>query len=296
MPSLTYSGTFGGLNGNKEDGITATLTASNALPENAIIMNVTYSLEMSSKTYNTTKRWRMHWFAVGSDTGSPYAKKRTSNDSYTDLDYMIASNRQTLTGNMKYTQSDVSVFSKNTVVLYAKVYNTSTGTSFMNEVSITIEYELPNISVPTNLKVNGKTSDSRRYAVLTWTSSKMTGTTGGINYGYRVNGKASSDKIVLTGNTQTGTITYEIPEDVLLSYGEGVKITIQVYAVKPDLQNYTTEMSNSVTFTLRLDNTVSYHDGSKWVECVMHYHDGTKWVQVDPYYHDGNSWKLCNKT
>jgi len=42
--------------------------------------------------------------------------------------------------------------------------------------------------------------------------------------------------------------------------------------------------------------TVSYYDGSTWVECVPYYYTGTEWQEVWPYYWDGTKWVLCSRT
>lgn len=43
-------------------------------------------------------------------------------------------------------------------------------------------------------------------------------------------------------------------------------------------------------------HTISYHNGTEWVECEVYYHDGTNWVLVDPYYHNGSEWILCDSS
>jgi hypothetical protein len=42
--------------------------------------------------------------------------------------------------------------------------------------------------------------------------------------------------------------------------------------------------------------TVSYYDGTQWVECVPYYYDGSAWQEVYPYYYDGSGWQLCSRT
>ena len=42
--------------------------------------------------------------------------------------------------------------------------------------------------------------------------------------------------------------------------------------------------------------TVSYYNGSAWVECIPYYYTGSGWQEVWPYYYNGSEWVLCSKT
>lgn len=45
---------------------------------------------------------------------------------------------------------------------------------------------------------------------------------------------------------------------------------------------------------LQTSHTISYHNGTEWVQCEVYYHDGENWVLCDPYYHDGTDWVLVD--
>ena len=67
--TVKYSGDFGGVTAGT-DGKSTTLTGS-ALPANAVIDNITYSLSITAGGYSSSKKWCLHSFYLGS--GSPSA-------------------------------------------------------------------------------------------------------------------------------------------------------------------------------------------------------------------------------
>ncbi len=56
---------------------------------------------------------------------------------------------------------------------------------------------------------------------------------------------------------------------------------------------WTTPTGSAFTYTAH--RTVSYHDGSGWVECIVYYHDGSSWVECVPYYYSGG-WIECSNS
>lgn len=54
------------------------------------------------------------------------------------------------------------------------------------------------------------------------------------------------------------------------------------------------ESSLTLSYEVPTSHTISYHNGTEWVQCEVYYHDGTNWVLVDPYYHNGGEWILCD--
>lgn len=47
---------------------------------------------------------------------------------------------------------------------------------------------------------------------------------------------------------------------------------------------------------VKTSHTISYHNGTEWIECEVYYHDGEKWILCDPYYHNGEEWTLCSSS
>lgn len=74
------------------------------------------------------------------------------------------------------------------------------------------------------------------------------------------------------------TVTSSISEGIGYVYGASTMANLNTMIV---------EYGNS-------SHTISYHNGTEWVQCEVYYHDGTNWVLVDPYYHNGSEWVLCD--
>lgn len=130
MPSVTYSGTFGGVNGY--DGATATLTGS-ALPPGAKITSVMFTLEITSNKYNSSRQWALDEIAVGSSGATPSATSLSAN--------MVSTNF-TFGGSMDYAATDIDDFTGNTIVVFAKAYTTHPdATSYLWNASVTVSYE-----------------------------------------------------------------------------------------------------------------------------------------------------------
>lgn len=144
MASVTYSGSFGGYPGS--EGITTTLTGS-AIPSGATITSISYSLRISANKYSSSEYWNLTQMAVGGDGGSPTATA----DGFVS---MYGTNH-TFTGNMRFSASDVSEFSSDTITVYAEAYTTHSATSYLWEVSITVNYvEYTACGAPTSCSVN----------------------------------------------------------------------------------------------------------------------------------------------
>lgn len=52
--------------------------------------------------------------------------------------------------------------------------------------------------------------------------------------------------------------------------------------------------SLTLAYEVPTSHTISYHNGTEWVQCEVYYHDGENWVLCDPYYHDGTNWVLVD--
>lgn len=125
---VKYTGDFGGVSAGT-DGRSITLTG-DALPQNAVIDNIAYVLNITAGGYSSSKKWCLHSFYLGN--GSPSAD-------YNE-EYMSGTSGQ-LSGYMNFSQSDVSVFT-GSVTLHAKANTTHSSTSYMREVTIAVEYHI----------------------------------------------------------------------------------------------------------------------------------------------------------
>lgn len=132
MPSVTYSGTFGGVSGS--NGLTATLTrtSGSAIPSQATITGVRYSLKITAGGYSSSDDWNLWEIAVGGQGGRPSAS----------ADAGMQSKEHTFSGNMTFNASDVSKFAGDSITVYAQAYTTHSSSSYLWEVSITVNYEL----------------------------------------------------------------------------------------------------------------------------------------------------------
>lgn len=127
MGSITYSGSFGG-NSAGADGRDITLSGT-AQPSNVEITSISYSLKLTAGGYSSSKLWRLYDFYI--DNGSPYAD-------YSE--YSMSSTSTTMTGYMRFSDSDVNVFD-GSITQHAKANTSHSSTSYMWEVSITVNYE-----------------------------------------------------------------------------------------------------------------------------------------------------------
>lgn len=128
MPTITYSGSFGGVSGY--GGITATLTG-RALPQGALITNITYSLHITADGYSTSRDWQIEELSIGGSGKTPTASQTVA----------MSSRKETLTGTMSFEQSDRGKFASS-IVVFANAYTTHPEhSSYLWEVSITVDYK-----------------------------------------------------------------------------------------------------------------------------------------------------------
>lgn len=183
MPSRTYRGTFGGWPGS--DGLIAELTSDYAVPSNAVITNVAYSLIITAGGFSSSNEWVLNELAVGGHGGTPSAY--SSETMYDD--------KHTFSGNMNFLSSDVSKFSSNIITVYAAAYTTHSSTSYLRDVEITVYYAFPdNCTEPSRVTINNSTSaltTADSTATLAW-SGAQAGSNNSIR-GYLINYQDSAD-------------------------------------------------------------------------------------------------------
>ena len=98
--------------------------------------------------------------------------------------------------------------------------------------------------------------------------------------------------------TTTGLSATITESDILNKCGSGFDGTCYLF-VRAYWQDgsttggWTTPTGSAFTYTAH--RTVSYHDGSGWVECIVYYHDGSGWVECVPYYYSGG-WIECSNS
>lgn len=181
MPTIVYTGSYGGQTAGV-NGRSTTLYG-DSLPSGAYINSIKYKIEISADNYSSSKKWCLHTFYLGS--GSPDAdyneKYMSGKDGY-------------LSGYMNFSQSDVSVFD-GSVSLFAKANTTHSATSYMQDVTLTIDYSmdygLPTISATSSSVIAGQKSTvnfssnnlSSMYHKVTWSIGSKTYTSSNTAYG-----------------------------------------------------------------------------------------------------------------
>ena len=157
-----------------------------------------------------------------------------------------------------------------------------------NSSTVTKTFTKPALSAPTNVKLSAATGES---TTISWTASSITATTGTITYSIRKNG------------TQIATTTktsYTFNKDVTSTWGTSA-VTLTVVATASTVNKHypslTSSASSGVTFTYKkAQATITYYNGSSWVNCYVYYYDGSNWIAVNPYYYIDNLWKSCSTT
>ena len=194
MPSVTYSGTFGGVSGS--NGLITTLvrSAGDVIPSTATIKSVVYSLAITSGGYSSSDDWNLWQIAVGGQGGSPSAS----------ADAAMQSTSHTFGGNMAFAASDAGKFRGDEITVYAQAYTTHSSSSYLWDVSITVNYELYSAcGAPITCKLSETVSDEN--VVLSW--SGATAGNGNAVTGYEVQRCESSDGITWTNWTTLTTTT-----------------------------------------------------------------------------------------
>ena len=181
MPSVTYSGSFGGVGGY--GGLTETLQATSeikSVPSGAVITGISYSLEISARGYSSSQEWIMQELSIGGGGGSPTAYESTG----------MTSREHVFSGNMSFSASDVSKFASSTIEVYADAYTTHDTDSFLWDVSITVDYATHTAcGAPTACAVNDTLSTEN--VTLSWSGAKAG--TGNAITGFEVQRAESSD-------------------------------------------------------------------------------------------------------
>lgn len=165
MASITWSGNYGGVSAGTS-GLTTTITASSALPSNAVVTSVKYSISLTATRYSSSKQWKLYWLIAKNSAGTIGASIGSSGSSDVVNSASLSSASVTLTGYL--TLSDQSVFQSTSIQCFAKANNNMSGsTSYMRAVSVTVEYSIPSLSWSTNLTA----SQVNDQVKLTWDSS-----------------------------------------------------------------------------------------------------------------------------
>jgi len=185
MPSVTYSGVF--VDSDGDTGLNAgtngrsIAVSGESIPAGMTITGILYTLAMSASSYDVDDTWDLHWFAIGSKDGSPAAPAKS---------FPMTSYRQTLNGEMNYTQADIEKFATGSFMLYAKANTTFNATSYMREFTITVNYEeYSKCGAPTACNVSSALATSN--VTLSW--SGATAGYGNAITGYEVQRCESSD-------------------------------------------------------------------------------------------------------
>ena len=186
MPSITWSGNFNGTAAGSA-GKTATLSSSSTLPTNAVVQSVTYSVNVSAGWTDASFYWTLHWFYVqyGSTNG---AHKGTigTNAAYDTIqcqNIYSGGTNQNITGTLTFDNASVFRNTSITCNVKANIPQSGSPTTYMNAVSVTVNYVIPSI---------------------TWGSgASLSYTTSGPNATFTFSGSA-------TATPSSATITYKL--------------------------------------------------------------------------------------
>lgn len=193
MASITYSGDFGGISAGSNG--KSILVSGSALPSNATIDSISYTLNITANKYSSSQNWKLLWFAIGDSDGSPYASEKSAS---------MSSTSYTFSGSMKFSQSDVSKFTTGSFYLYAKANTTHTSaTSYMRAFTITINYSTASLSTPGTPTI---TQNNDGTFTASWSAATGSGGSGDVTYRlYSVSDGAYVNS-ASTSRTYTGTI------------------------------------------------------------------------------------------
>lgn len=200
-----FSGTAAGTNGKDT---TLTLSSGRALTSSDQIKNITFTLRITCSRYSVSKTWDLHWFAVDSSTGSPYANP---------ISTAMSAAEHTFSGTMEFDASDIWKFFYDEITVYAKANTTHSYTSYMREATITVEYETASLTSPTNLKITQHATDGTY--TLKWDAAVGTNGTGNVTYQVW----SVSDREPLSNEITTTSYTANVP-------GYGYFFEYRVYA------------------------------------------------------------------
>lgn len=187
MPSVTYYGAFVDSDGELgrpagASGLSTEATGA-AIPSGMTITGITYEFNISASKYSTSEEWNLHWFAIGSKTGSPSAPAASA---------AMSSTKHTFKGAMKFSASDISKFASGAFTVYAKANTTHDTTSYMKDFTITVNYEeFGACGAPIVCKLSETISDAS--VLLSW--SGATAGIGNAITGYEVQRCESGDGI-----------------------------------------------------------------------------------------------------
>lgn len=195
MASVTYRGTFG-YNSAGGNGLSESVTGS-AIPHGMKITSITYQLQMHAQLFSKDRNWIVHWFAIGSENGSPAAPYETTK---------MSDDSEWISGHMNFSAEDISIFESGSFTLYAKANTDNDTVSYMENFTITVNYteDSTHCVEPDSVLVNGKSETvfaSGDALTLAW-SGAQAGTANSIR-GYRICSYDSTDGGKTWDNFQT---------------------------------------------------------------------------------------------
>ena len=211
MASITWSGNFGG-NSAGSGGRTTTISASSALPSNAIVTSVTYSISLTASKYSSSKSWNLYWLIAQDSSGTVGASIGSGGSSYVAASTGMSSTSGTISGSLSL--SNQSVFQSTSIQCYAKANTNHSATSYMRAVSVTVNYTVPYLSWGGTLSAY----QSYNQVVLNWDATPSYGNGSGSCTFSIHNGTSwiasglsvSTRSYTLTPTSCGGSITYTV--------------------------------------------------------------------------------------
>lgn len=290
-----YTGTFGNQVAG-ENGLVAKLKRTDYGKTSAELVRVRFRIDLNSDTFNREYSWRLHEVSV----------------QYEDV---VASGLAGNSGGMLLDKMSGTTYTAEgeltTILPLSDEWEEITVTAKLDCNYPSAQCRLGTINVffdavdyaqtePFNLLVNQSNWSTYKTAKLTWSQVSPGKAVSYSDYFVRASSSLDPEDGNFgryTFNVPNGESPFEhtVPADRLKSWVDNGLHYIRMSVVATDSNgNRTQYWSNAVTFKLRSDNTIAYHDGEQWMECLLHYHDGIDWIQCDPHYYDGNDWIPCS--
>ena len=210
MASITWSGNYGGVSAGS-GGQTTTISSSAALPANAIVTSITYSISLTATRYSSRNDWNLYWL-IAQNGGTTGAYIGGAGSSSVAASTGMSSSSGTISGYLSL--SNQSVFQSTSIQCFAKANTNHSATSYMRAVSVTVNYTVPTLSWDGSLSAY----QSNDQVVLNWDATPSYGSGSG-ECTFSIHNGTSWVASGLSVYTRSYTLTPT-------SYGGGINYTV----------------------------------------------------------------------
>lgn len=179
--SITWYGDYGTTGAGSSGKITSLTSYSGALPANATITSITYTLDMSAQWSTTSLYWQILWLhAVNANSGTAISGAgigtiggTTAVVSEQAANQPSGGATHTFSGSLDLKNS--SVFQSTTIYCNTKANITGSPSSYMKTISVTVNYTTQDPPSTPTLSISNSTPYFEDSINLTWTDSTVSG-------------------------------------------------------------------------------------------------------------------------